>query len=342
MNFQKLRYYFYMSSKINIYKVGPKLFNYLKYKFYSKSKYFDINKFTPQIGSLFLTKRCNLACHFCSAENIMMDGRDSWREQEATLSKVKQIMDTPLFKNCLLIDLVGGEPLLVKELDTIVQFLTESGYLTNMPTNGIGLLNRIQSLKKSGISRISISLYEDNKEHIMKDLKDINKIFPVHTSMVLLKSMLNEPDKLFEYIKFIKDSGCLSLRIFIYRPQGKTPMPHEVIFETNKKYINFMNTINSLYPNFAFWPEPVKQKNKVLKLCPQPWQRIETDMNGSVGICCGTDEVLKGDFSNLFAGKNDLLFNNDALIQIRDGLLSNDKPPPEICKGCNLLSEPGW
>jgi len=50
----------------------------------------------------------------------------------------------------------------------------------------------------------------------------------------------------------------------------------------------------------------VKTK-KIKKMCPQLWQRINCDMLGNIGICCGTDEFLQGKNSNLFQGATSII-----------------------------------
>lgn len=340
MKAKKLFYYLEMLSKLKV-KSIPKIVNYLKYKLHHKYELVPLGIYTPQIGSLFLTKRCNLSCEYCSAANTMTEGRGNWREQEATLERVKKVLESPLFKNCLLIDLVGGEPLLVKELEQIVRYLSDNGHLVNMPTNGIGLAKRIVGLKAAGLSRINLSLYDENKKYIYENLGYINSVFRVHTSMVLLRSMLEDPMKILDYIKFIKESGCLGIRFFIYRPQGSTLMPHEIIFEQNEKYISFKREVDAMFPGFSLWPEPVMHNQKYVKRCSQLWQRLETDMVGNVGICCGTDATLQGDGSKLFDATPDQIYNHKQFRALRKMLL-NDGPPPSICKGCNLLSDPGW
>jgi MoaA/NifB/PqqE/SkfB family radical SAM enzyme len=272
----------------------------------------------------------------------MKEGRVNWRENEATLENIKRIIKNPLFSNCLLVDLLGGEPLLVDDLVEIVRFLSKRGQLTNLPTNGIFLADKIQDLKEAGISRINVSFYDENKKVLERDLEKINQIFPVHMSMVLMSSMIkSEADKIYEATRFFHDSGCVSLRFWLYRPMDSNPDLEEIIDDTNTEYMELRRRIESAFPGFCLWPSCV-QSNNVEKRCVQLWQRISCDIKGRMTLCCGTDMKLDGENSNLYTSDPDVLYNHPTLVNLREQLLDPSVDSPEMCKNCNLLGEPGW
>ena len=67
-------------------------------------------------------------------------------------------------------------------------------------------------------------------------------------------------------------------------------------------------------------------------------------MKGNMEICCGTEEILSGPNSNFFdcEDKPDVLFNHPTLVNLREQLLDENAEPPEMCKTCNLIGDPGW
>lgn len=331
-----------MARSIRVFKALPKVFNYLKYKLLKRSELMKVSRYSPQIASLIITKRCNMACSFCSAGTIMQDGRSEWKKSELTLERVKEIFSNTLFKNALLVDLLGGEPLMVRELDDIVAYLNQEGHLTNTSTNGIKLKERIVSLKRSGISRINVSYYHENKELLERDIPYINSIFPVHMSYVLMrKEIIESPEKIIEIVRFAYKSKCKSLRFFMYRPMGLDPNLEEIISENDPAYLNLKSKIDSEFEGFVSWPAVFKP-NPSSKLCPQLWQRVGTSTLGEMSICCGLEDFLKGDNSNLFSNSPDVVFNHPTLVDMRKKLLDPDSEPPEPCKNCNLLNEAGW
>ncbi|MEP6652175.1 MAG: radical SAM protein [Myxococcales bacterium] len=330
-----------MGRQIRPLGAAPKLWNFLKYRSLKRETRTSTRRYTPQIASVMLTKRCNLACDYCSAGNLINQPGAAWRANEATLERIQQIFSNPLFGNCLLVDLLGGEPLLVKELEPIVSYLAHRGHIVNMATNGVSLLSRIAGLKRAGISRINVSLYAETWKVLERDLPAINREFPVHTSIVLLRSTLEgDTSALLDMARSARDSGCRSLRFYVYRPIGTRPKPEEIVHDDLPTYVAFRGRLDDALPGFCLWPAASRLPTE--KRCPQLWQRISCDVSGAMGICCGTDKYLEGPHSNLFAGAPDDVFNHPTLVAMREQLLDPNQEPPDICKTCNLLGEPGW
>jgi uncharacterized Fe-S cluster-containing radical SAM superfamily protein len=337
----KLSYYYEMGRRVHPLRAAPKVWNYLKYRSLKKESTSSTRRYTPQIASVMLTKRCNLACAYCSAGNLINQPGSAWRASEATLSSIQRIFSNPLFANCLLVDLLGGEPLLVKDLEVIVAYLVERGHVVNMATNGVSLRSRIAGLKRAGISRINVSLYDETWQALERDLPAINAIFPVHTSIVLLRSVLEQgPSSLLEMARSVQQAGCCSLRFYVYRPIGLKPKPEEIIDDVLPAYVAFRKQLDQALPGFCLWP--AAPRPGLQKRCPQLWQRISCDVSGAMGICCGTDRYLQGPHANLFNSAPDDVFNHPTLVSMREQLLDPGRAPPDMCKTCNLLGEPGW
>ncbi len=337
-----LSYYFEMAKKARPLKVAPKLWNYLKFRSLKRETRMTVRRYTPQIGALVVTMRCNLKCGYCNMAKMLTETKKQWQEYEATLEKVQGIFQNPLFSECVLVDLLGGEPLLVRDLDRIVNYLSRGGHLINTSTNGILLADRIAELKKAGISRINVSLYETNRAILERNIQNINRVFPVHMSYVLLRSQLeHKPEAIVEAARFARETGCRSIRFWMYRPMGEAPNFSEIIDDKNPAYVAVKNGIDSMFPNYCLWPPPL-QTGRIHKLCPQVWQRVGCNMLGDMGICCGSEENLRGLHSNLFEASADEVFNHPRLVEMRKQLLDPKSEPPGICKTCNLLGDPGW
>ena len=338
----RLSYYYEMGRRIHPLGAAPKAWNYLKYRALPKQATTSVRAYAPQIASVIVTKRCNLACEYCSAANMMNARGPVWRDSEATLEKIERIFSNPLFSRCLLVDLLGGEPLLVRELEAIVAFLVRRGHMVNFATNGLLLAGRIDGLKRAGITRINVSLYDTNRAVLARELPGINRIFPVHTSMVLLRSELERDEEaILARARAVHEAGCRSLRFYVYRPMGAAPDPREIIDDELPAYAAFRERVEAALPGFCLWPAAVAG-GAVEKRCPQLWQRISCDVSGTMGICCGTDRMLTGPHGQLFDSEPDEVCNHPTLSRMREQLLDGGSEPPEICKTCNLLGDPGW
>ena len=105
-----------------------------------------------------VTDRCNLRCTYC----MPAEGLD-WLPSEAVLSTSELIRILTVAVRDLGIESIrftGGEPLLRRDLETVIAALSA---LHNPPdiamtTNGLGLVHRAQGLVDAGLRRINVSL----------------------------------------------------------------------------------------------------------------------------------------------------------------------------------------
>jgi len=104
-----------------------------------------------------LTKRCNLACEHCylDADTLKNGGKNELSTQEVTT-----ILDKIASRsNETMIVLTGGEPLLRKDLETIVEHGAKLGFAMVLGSNGTLLTEqRVLSLKKAGLMGAGISI----------------------------------------------------------------------------------------------------------------------------------------------------------------------------------------
>jgi molybdenum cofactor biosynthesis enzyme MoaA len=201
------------------------------------------------------------------------------------------------------------------------------------------LANKIKELKDAGITRINISIYPENFEILKSSLPEINKIYQVHTSYVLTKTMLeNNQQYIFDVVDFSIASGCKSLRFWMYRSLGKIQSLDEIITEDSSAYKEFKTRAMEKYKNFVLFPQVVSNSKE--KKCTQLWQRVNITPNGLLCPCCGNGNYIQN--ANLFSNNIEELYNCGQIVEMRKNLLDNSIPPLEMCKNCNLLTETGW
>ena len=318
-----------------------KIANYLRYKFSRPLPVIPCVKYTPQIVHVMMTNRCNLRCNYCNASKSLEYAATA-STQEMSLERIREAFRTPFLKNALLVDLLGGEPLLVPEIEDIVGFLKTSGHLTNMSTNGLLLPQHIEGLKNKGITRINVSIYPTNLALLKKTLADINKVFPVHTSYVLTRTQLeSRPEEILDIVAFAQESRSKSLRFWMYRPMGINADLREIVTEDLSAYRAFHRNASARFKKFIFWPKGISTGPR-RKRCRQLWQHVGIDPSGNIGICCGIDNYLPSNEANLFTTAADVIFNHPRTIDLRIKLLDPLADVPEECRHCNLLEDPGW
>jgi GTP 3',8-cyclase len=111
---------------------------------------------------LSVTDRCNLRCSYC-----MPEAEYVWLPREDLLhfEEISTLVDVFISLGVDRIRLTGGEPLLRRDLPTLVRMLAAKPGLRDlaMTSNGILLADQIDALKDAGLKRITVSL--DTLQH---------------------------------------------------------------------------------------------------------------------------------------------------------------------------------
>jgi len=106
---------------------------------------------------LSVTDRCNLRCEYCMPEDDY-----TWlpREDMLQFEEIAALVDVFLALGVDKLRLTGGEPLLRRDLSTLVGMLATKPGLADlaMTTNGILLADQIDALRAAGLRRITVSL----------------------------------------------------------------------------------------------------------------------------------------------------------------------------------------
>jgi cyclic pyranopterin phosphate synthase len=106
---------------------------------------------------LSVTDRCNLRCMYC-----MPEAEYVWLPREDLLhfEEISTLVDVFISLGVDRVRLTGGEPLLRRDLPTLVRMLAAKPGLRDlaMTSNGILLADQIDALKDAGLKRVTVSL----------------------------------------------------------------------------------------------------------------------------------------------------------------------------------------
>src|SRR6266849_5906367 len=106
---------------------------------------------------LSVTDRCNLRCQYCMPEEEY-----TWlpREDLLTFEEISTLADVFTTLGVEKVRLTGGEPLLRRDLPTLVRLLARNPRLQDLAltTNGVLLAEQAQALYDAGLHRITVSL----------------------------------------------------------------------------------------------------------------------------------------------------------------------------------------
>jgi cyclic pyranopterin phosphate synthase len=106
---------------------------------------------------LSVTDRCNLRCSYCMPEQEYV-----WLPREDILhfEEIERLVDVFLDLGVDKVRLTGGEPLLRRDLPTLVKGLASRPRIRDlaMTTNGVLLAQHVHALRDAGLHRLTVSL----------------------------------------------------------------------------------------------------------------------------------------------------------------------------------------
>ena len=143
-----------------------------------------------------LTDRCNFRCFYC-----LPHGEPPIAPKEKMLSyeEIEYVCDIFVSLGIEKIRLTGGEPMLRRDIETIIRKLTRlkaSGLQDlALTTNGYYLPERAQSLKDAGLDRVTISL-DSLKQDVFKRMTGVDVLDKVLSGIAAAKSAGLEPIKI--------------------------------------------------------------------------------------------------------------------------------------------------
>ncbi len=117
---------------------------------------------TPQAPTTLLaeiTHRCPLHCPYCSNPLEL-----SRAQAELSADEWKRVFTEARALGVLQLGLSGGEPLLRKDLESLVAHARQTGLYTTLVTSGLGLTReRAHRLRDAGIDHIQVSFQDSDR-----------------------------------------------------------------------------------------------------------------------------------------------------------------------------------
>jgi cyclic pyranopterin phosphate synthase len=182
-----------------------------------------------------ITDRCNFRCVYCMPKEVY--GRDYAflpRRDLLTFEEIARLARVFAGLGVEKIRLTGGEPLIRREVESLVEMLAEiPGLDLTLTTNGAVLAQKAQALKDAGLRRITVSL-DSLDEEVFGAMNDVD--FPVQLVLegieaasavglpvkvnVVVKRGVNE-DSVLPMARHFRDRGHI-VRFIEYMDVGHT------------------------------------------------------------------------------------------------------------------------
>jgi cyclic pyranopterin phosphate synthase len=163
-----------------------------------------------------VTDRCNLRCVYCMPEDMTFQPRT----QILSYEEIARVARVAHRLGVTQVRLTGGEPLVRKDLPTLVSLLTEIGFEDiALTTNAMRLAGLAEALVGAGLKRVNVScdsLRADRFESIRRrgDLKTVLHamdvaeavgLTPLKVNVVLLRG--TNDDEIADFAAFARDTG---------------------------------------------------------------------------------------------------------------------------------------
>ena len=182
-----------------------------------------------------ITDRCNFRCVYCMPKEVY--GRDYAflpRRDLLTFEEIARLARVFASLGVEKIRLTGGEPLIRREVESLVEMLAEiPGLDLTLTTNGAVLAQKAQALKDAGLRRITVSL-DSLDDEVFGAMNDVD--FPVQLVLegieaasavglpvkvnVVVKRGVNE-DSVLPMARHFRDRGHI-VRFIEYMDVGHT------------------------------------------------------------------------------------------------------------------------
>jgi GTP 3',8-cyclase len=179
---------------------------------------------------LSVTDRCNLRCEYCMPED---DYQWLPREDLLHFEEISALVDVFISQGVDRVRLTGGEPLLRRDLPTLVGMLSAKPGLNDLAltSNGILLGDQIDALAAAGLRRITVSLdtlradrfktltRSDELARVHEGMQAAKRVFPSRFKIdtVVIKGV--NDDELADLIEYGKSVGA-EVRFIEYMDVG--------------------------------------------------------------------------------------------------------------------------
>ncbi|MEG1304090.1 MAG: radical SAM protein, partial [Oscillospiraceae bacterium] len=177
---------------------------------------------------LSVTERCSLHCSYCRA-----DEQDCPEKEELTAEEFGKIAEVCARLGIDKVRLTGGEPLMRKDIESIIETLKAIDGLheISMTTNAQQLCGRVKNLAAAGISRFNVScdsldpqkfraLTGGELDKVLRAVDEIvdAELFPLKLNVVLMRGV--NDGEVDDFIALAKDRP-IDVRFIELMPLGK-------------------------------------------------------------------------------------------------------------------------
>lgn len=294
--------------------------------------------YTPFIFIARITHSCNLKCPTCIfiLNNINFFKDNSFISVDKFYNLFEKYDKNKVVQLCCF---TGGEPLLHPHIGELINIVNDFNAKAVVYTNGICILEKINSLKNVSLINISLNSYDYNSfqcnrggnqkqfDSIISGFKLLKKNnIPFCISYLLHKRNITESAKLLNLTDYIQPNYVVFENIEAFNFKEYTPL----ISQDKDVMKMIMNLTNLNHYSYDIYLPVIYDINSTYfqkQKCIDPWSHFCFDVNGDVSPCCFLSH--SSDVGNVFVNYD---FNSPLMIEYRKRIINGNFPPE--CFSC--------
>ena len=209
-----------------------------------------------------LIERCNLRCFYCMPEEgVKLRPRDHFMRNEEVLELARIFVEMGVKK----IRLTGGEPLIRKGVEHIIEDLSKLPVELTITTNAVRVHEFIDVFKRAGISSINVSLdtlkadrfraitRRDDFTQVMNNIQLLlSEGFEVKVNSVLMKG--ENEDEILDFVKWTEKTK-IKIRFIEFMPFDG----NQWNWDKKVSFQQIMEVVNGQYGNESVIQLPMDQ-----------------------------------------------------------------------------------
>jgi cyclic pyranopterin phosphate synthase len=195
-----------------------------------------------------VTKRCNFGCIYCHDEGLGPVAAPRMpHDEEMTLDEIDRIVRVAREFDIRSVKFTGGEPLVRKDMEAIVDRTVRQIDDVSMTTNGSMLASRAEALRDAGLKRVNVSVdsldpaaFKDIRkgdlQPVMRGIQEALRVGlkPVKLNMVVFERTLPFIPQM---IDFIGHGEGLKLQLIQFMPELVDHVQWMVDIDAVKKWL---------------------------------------------------------------------------------------------------------
>jgi GTP 3',8-cyclase len=206
-----------------------------------------------------VTDRCNLRCPYCMPREVFgADFPFLPREQLLSFEEITQVVRATAAHGVTKVRLTGGEPLLRRDLERLVEMLASVPGISDLAltTNGLLLARNAQRLRDAGLDRVTVSL----------DALDATTLRSMSDAPV-------SPERILEGIETATDAGLAPVKVNMVVRRGRND--HRVLdmatrFRRRPEIVRFVEFMDVGSTN-GWRRDEVVPASEILELIASHW-----------------------------------------------------------------------